>query len=351
MSQFHSLRISDITRETSQAVSLTFDVPKDLKEQYAFIAGQYITIKATINGEEVRRDYSICTSANSGVLKVTIKAVENGLFSNYANTTLHIGDTLEVSLPKGRFTYIPSSGNKTIVAFAAGSGITPVMSIVKTVLETQTDSKVILMYGNKTVNNTIFFNELLELQKTFIDRLYIHFLFSQSQEEEGLFGRIEKSTVNLVLKNKHKAVTPDAYYICGPEGMILTVKEVLLEHDIDDSKILYELFKVAKTTQAETTTAVASGQCDITVIVDDETTTFTMDTKQTVLEAALAKDLDAPYSCQGGICSSCIARVTDGEAKMIQNNILTDNEVAEGLILTCQAQPITSNITVDYDEV
>ncbi|WGD35749.1 ferredoxin--NADP reductase [Olleya sp. YS] len=349
MSQFHTLTISNIHRETDKCVTLTFKVPEHLKNDYNFKAGQYITLKTNINSQEVRRDYSLCSSPSSGKLIVAVKEVENGTFSKHANHNLKEGDTLDVAKPQGRFVFEPKNDvSRTIAAFAAGSGITPILSIIKTVLDEEPNSNFVLVYGNKTLRDTIFLNQLLELQHQFKDRLHIQFLYSQSQEDNALFGRIEKSTVNLIVKNRYKDVTIDAFYLCGPEAMINTVKEVLLENNIDENNIYFELFT---TSTHAATVNVADGETEITITVDDETETFTMSQKQTVLEAALKQDLDAPYSCQGGVCSSCIARITDGKALMRQNNILTDSEVAEGLVLTCQAQPITPTIVVDYDDV
>ncbi|MBL7558539.1 ferredoxin--NADP reductase [Olleya sp. YSTF-M6] len=352
MAQFQTLTISDITRQTDQCVTLTFDVPANLKADYTFKAGQYITLKTNIKDQEVRRDYSLCSSPSSGKLTVAVKAVPNGTFSTYANSSLKIGDTLEVAKPQGRFVFEPIATEKrTIAAFAAGSGITPILSIAKTVLDQEPNSHFVLVYGNKTLKDTIFLQDLLNLQHQYKDRFDIQFLYSQSQENNALFGRIEKSTVNLIVKNKYKHVTIDAFYLCGPEGMINTVKDVLAENNIEDTKINFELFTAATVPTDENTEVVTNGNTAITVTVDDETQTFTMSQKQTILEAALKEDLDAPYSCQGGVCSSCIARVTDGKALMRQNNILTDAEVAEGLILTCQAHPTTPTIIVDYDDV
>ena len=350
MSQFHKLTIEDIHRETEKSVTITFNVPENLKETFAFQAGQYITVKTTINGNEVRRDYSLCSSPKSGELKVAVKEVEGGTFSAYANNTLKVGDVLEVASPKGRFVFTPNdSKTKNIAAFAAGSGITPVLSIIKCALEEEVHSKVILVYGNKTTKDTMFLDALLALHHNYKERFSIQFVFSQEDEEDAIFGRIEKSTVNYVMKNKHKHIDVDAFYLCGPETMIHTVKDVLTEHEIPQDRIHFELFKAAK--PAPVNEDAVQGETEITITVDDETTTFTMSQKQSILEAALDKDLDAPYSCQGGICSSCIARITEGEAKMRQNNILTESELAEGLILTCQAHPTTSKIIVDYDDV
>jgi len=351
MSSFHNLSLKNIKRETDKSISISFNLPENLKASFAFKAGQYITLKTVIDGHEVRRDYSLCVSPKSGELKVAVKEVNDGTFSAYANNTLKVGDTLEVAPPKGRFIFEPNdSKTKNIALFAAGSGITPILSIVKCALEEEVYSQVILVYGNKTTKDTMFLNELLELQHAYKDRFSIQFVFSQQDEDDSIFGRIEKSTVNYVMKNKHKHVEVDAFYLCGPEAMIHTVKDVLTEHDIDENRIHFELFKAAKPVDVKEDVA-AAGSTQISITVDDETTTFEMSQKQTILEAALDEDLDAPYSCQGGICSSCLARVTEGEATMTQNNILTESEIAEGLILTCQAHPTTPSIVIDYDDV
>ncbi|MFD1616199.1 2Fe-2S iron-sulfur cluster-binding protein [Gelatiniphilus marinus] len=352
MSHFHSLQIKELKRETNKAVTIGFDVPELLKDNFVFKAGQYITLKTTLNGNEVRRDYSLCVAPKSGELKVAVKEVEDGTFSAYANKILKVGDTLEVGTPTGRFIFEPNDKKtKNIALFAAGSGITPILSIIKCALEEEIHSKVILVYGNKSTQETMFLKELLDLQHVYKDRFSIQFLFSQADEPDAMFGRIEKSTVNFVMKNKYKHIDVDAYYLCGPEAMIHTVKDVLTEHETPKDRIHFELFKAAKPAEVFNDNAVPDGKTHITVIVDDEETTFEMSQKQTVLEAALDEDLDAPYSCQGGICSSCIARITEGEATMRQNNILTESEVAEGLILTCQAQPTSPTLTVDYDDV
>ncbi len=351
MSQFHKLAISELHKETESCVTISFQVPSELKDTFKFKAGQYITLKSSIDGKEVRRDYSLCSSPNSGILKVAVKAVQDGNFSSFANSQLKVGDILDVSSPNGRFIFEPNEAqSRTIAAFAAGSGITPVMSILKTVLEDEPNSNFVLVYGNKSPKDTIFLDELLHLQSKYLDRLKIHFVYSQSQEDKALFGRIEKSTVNFILKNDYKDTKFDRFYICGPEPMIDTVKDVLLEYGINESQVLFELFTVtapAKPIDSD----LNDGKTRVTVMLDDEETTFVMDQKKSVLEAALAENLDAPYSCQGGICSSCLARLTEGEVKMRQNNILTDGELEEGLILTCQAHPTTPVIRVDYDDI
>ena len=351
MSQFHKLSIKEITKETEKAVTISFDVPQKLKDKFQFKAGQYITLKTVINGHDVRRDYSLCSSPKSGELKVAVKEVEDGTFSSYANSQLNTGDVLEVAPPKGHFLFEPNdSKTKNVALFAAGSGITPILSIIKCALEEEVLSKIILVYGNKKTQDTMFLDELLKLQHNYQDRFAIQFVFSQADEEDAIFGRIEKSTVNYVMKNKYKHIDVDAYYLCGPEAMIHTVKDVLTEHGTNENRIHFELFKAAKPANVNDS-EVANGKTKISILVDDETFEFEMSQKQTILEAALDEDIDAPYSCQGGICSSCIAKVTEGEAVMRQNNILTDGELAEGLILTCQAHPTTATIVIDFDDV
>ncbi|MDN3491599.1 ferredoxin--NADP reductase [Winogradskyella bathintestinalis] len=352
MSQFHSLTIKSIDKVTNNSVAITFDIPETLKDKFRFKAGQYITLKTTINGDDIRRDYSICASQNSGNVTVAVKAVEGGTFSIYANTTLKAGDTLEVAEPNGRFTFDANAAKtRTIAAFAAGSGITPVLSIAKTLLEEEPFSNFILVYGNKTLADAMFIDELLQLKKQYDNRFHAHFIYSQAQEEDALFGRIEKSTVNLIVKNKYKDVTIEQFYLCGPEQMINTVNDVLIENGVKKQAIKFELFTPPVEESAAVVSDLPSGETKIKVVVDDEEFEFNMSKKQTILEASLKQDIDAPYSCQGGICSSCIAKITEGTAEMRQNNILTDGEVAEGLILTCQAHPTSAHVAVDYDDV
>jgi len=352
MSQFHSLNIKSIDKVTEKSVAITFDIPENLKEKFSFKAGQYITLKTTINGDDVRRDYSICSSKNSGQLTVAVKAVENGTFSIYANEKLKAGDTIDVAEPNGRFVFEPNEAKtRTIAAFAAGSGITPILSIAKTLLEDEPFSNFILVYGNKTLSDAMFAKDLVQLKTTYGNRLHVHFIYSQSQETDAIFGRIEKSTVNLIVKNKYRGVNVEHFYLCGPEQMIHTVKDVLVENGVKEKAILFELFTSPVEAESDSNSELTSGNTKIKVLVDDEEFEFEMSQKQTILEAALKQDIDAPYSCQGGICSSCIARITEGEAKMRQNSILTDGEVAEGLILTCQAHPTSTSVVVDFDDV
>tara|TARA_B110000046_G_scaffold164711_1_gene180509 strand:- start:54423 stop:55469 length:1047 start_codon:yes stop_codon:yes gene_type:complete len=348
MAQFHSLKIKSILRQTDKAVSITFEVPTALKADFAFTAGQYITLKTVIDTKEIRRDYSLSSSPQSESLTVTVKEIENGVFSSYANTQLKTGDTLEVGTPNGRFIYDPKTdASNTIVAFAAGSGITPIMSIARTVLET--DSKFVLIYGNKSPKETIFYDEILKLQTLHSNRFMVQFVYSETDEKNALFGRIDSGNVQYILKNKIAVNNSQKIYLCGPEGMINTVNGILTEKGVEASKVLFELFTASEV--KSTSTSTNEGDSNITILVDEEETTLVMSQKQTILEAALANDLDVPYSCQGGVCSSCICRVTEGTATMRQNNILTDNEVAEGLVLSCQAEPTSTSIKVDFDDI
>lgn len=350
MSAFHSLTIKEITRETPHAISVVFEVPEQLQPDYRFIAGQYLNLKFIIDGKEIRRAYSISSSPNNQELRVAIKAVQNGVVSTYANEKMKVGDKMEVGTPEGRFTFEPKADNqKNYAAFAAGSGITPVMSILHSVLENEPQSTFVLIYGNKSPEETIFYKHLHELQLKYVGRLFVHYVFSQTNTIDAHFGRIDKSIVNYVLNNKHAEKDFDKFYLCGPEEMISTVSNVLKEHNIQEKDIKFKLFSTTPNeTKAENT---LGGHTKISVLVDDEEFEFEMAQKQTILEAALKQGIDAPYSCQGGICSSCIARVTKGSAEMKKNSILTDKEIAEGLILTCQAHPTSAEIAVDFDDV
>lgn len=349
MSEFHTLTLSEVIKETPNSVVLTLDVPDSLANNYKFLAGQYLTIKHPVDSTEIRRAYSICSTPKSKKLQVGIKKVEGGTFSVYAHAELKPGDTLEVMEPEGKFVLDPDKeAANNYAAFVAGSGITPVISIIETVLKQEPNSKFLLAYGNTTQLETMFHARLLKLQREFPTRLEIEFLYSRERMEGARFGRIDRSIVNLLLKNKFEYTVFDAFYLCGPEPMIDEVSSALKENGINEKAIHFELF-----TTSEEGLLVEShdGATQLTVTVDDETSTFIMEQGKSVLEATLENDLDAPYSCQGGICSTCIARIKEGKAEMSKNQILTDGEIADGLILTCQAHPTTPTLFIDYDDV
>lgn len=349
MPNFLKLLIKEVKRETAAAVSILFNVPDELKENYKFVAGQYVNLRLTLDGKEIRRAYSICSSPESGELRIAVKAVKDGLFSQFANNKLKAGDVLEVGKPEGKFIFEPEvSRQKNYVAFVSGSGITPVLSIIKSVLKSEPKSSFVLVYGNKSPEETIFHQELHDLHLQYVSRLFVHYVYSQARVENALFGRIDKSVVNYVLTDKHAALEFEKFYLCGPEAMIDTVSTVLKEKNVKDSAIKFELFTASA---FENEIQDLSGHSKITVMVDDEETSFEMSQKETILEAALKQGIDAPYSCQGGICSSCLCRVTEGSAEMKKNSILTEKEIAEGLILSCQAHPTSDTIYVDFDDV
>lgn len=349
MADFHPLTVKHIERLTPSAVAVTLTIPKEVIQTFTFTSGQYITIRKEIKGKELRRPYSISSSPKSAAITIGIKKVDRGGFSDYAHSKLAVGDTLEVMPPEGRFTFKPSDSQKSIAAFAAGSGITPIMSIAKTVLDSNPKNIFVLVFGNKSYEETMFYKDLVKLELDYANRFFVYFTNSETMEDNALFGRIDTSTVNYALKNKHKNVSFDAFYLCGPEEMIHLVTNTLLENDIPKDKIHFELFTA--TDIKDELPVTPEGETQLQVTVDDEVFSFAMNKNMLVLDAVLKENIDAPYSCQGGVCSSCIARVTEGKATMVKNQILTDGEIEEGLILTCQAHPVTPTLKVDYDDV
>jgi ring-1,2-phenylacetyl-CoA epoxidase subunit PaaE len=346
MAVYHTLKIKNIKPLTSEASAIGFEVPSSLKECFEFQSGQYINLKTTLNGEEVRRSYSLCSAPFENFLEVGIKRISDGLFSTYATQKLKVGDSIEVAEPEGRFLYDNNSKNMT--AFAAGSGITPIFSILKTTLNADKDTHFTLVYGNKTPEQTLFYDELKTLESEHPSQLKILWLFSQSNEKEGRFGRIDSSIVKYVLKNTGQLST--AFYLCGPESMIFEVKNTLLKNDISETQVYFELFSASREKSASKA-ASPSDLVALEIIVDDSTYNIESSSSNTILDAALNQKIDAPYSCQGGVCCSCIAKITEGSASMANNQVLTDEEVADGLVLTCQAVPTSPKVVVNYDEV
>lgn len=346
MSECHALTVAEVKKETPNAVSILFEVPENLRDVFAFKAGQYITIKHSSNGKEIRRAYSICSSPKSGKLKVAVKKVTQGAFSEYANTQLQAGTKLQVMPPMGKFILEPNL--RHYVAFAAGSGITPVLSLIKCTLEEMPQSTFLLVYGNQNLEETMFFDEIKNLEAQFPKRFQAEFVFSRKEEDFARFGRIDRSMVNYFLKNKYAKVPFESFYLCGPEEMIDEVAATLKHNGINSKQIHHELFSTA---EKGLLVEKHDGNTSITVILDDEEEVFEMPQTKSILEAALDEGLDPPYSCQGGICSTCIARLKEGKAEMRKNQILTESEIADGLILTCQAHPTTAKVVVDYDDV
>ncbi len=342
-----TLTVSQKRQLTPSAVELSFTVPEDIQKNFAFEAGQYLTLSQEIDGAEVRRSYSLCSAPHQNTWRVGIKKVDQGLFSTWAHDQLQEGHSLNVFAPEGNFTINPDEAdNQHYLAFAAGSGITPIMSMIQEVMAQGPKAKFTLVYGNQSPEQAMFLSELQRLKQAHPDRFEMILFYSRASVPETHFGRIESSTVKHLFQKELAGISFDQFLLCGPEQMIHTLKEILPEQGASPENIHDELFF----SSTETTVAVKEGQCDLTIVLDGETTVLHVDKNTPVLDAALDNDLDPPYSCQGGVCSSCIARVTQGQAQMIKNQILTDSEVAEGLVLTCQTLAQSDQLTVDYDE-
>jgi ring-1,2-phenylacetyl-CoA epoxidase subunit PaaE len=349
MSTFYKLRIEKIIRETPEAITICFAIPEDLKDAFTFIPGQYVNLQLVLDGETLRRSYSICNGPNENTLNVTVKAIKRGKFSVFANTLLKEGALIEVSKPEGRFLLNPNLSNKkNYLAIAAGSGITPIMSMIKHVLTIEKESNFVLLYGNKSADKTIFFNTLENLQNKYPNQFFLNYCFSEKPLDSHYFGRIDLSKINNLIKQKHGNLKFDDSFLCGPEELIQLSKETLIANDFADDQIKFELFT---SSVSEKNVSSSAGICLAKVIVDDETFEVEIEQNQTILDAVLKAGIDAPYSCQGGVCSSCIAKASDGNAQMKKNTVLTDSEVQSGLILTCQALCQSESLTVDYDNV
>ena len=346
MPEMYPLVISKITKNTRKSVLISFEVPEAEKERFRFEAGQYLTLETKINEKLVRRSYSICSGIEEG-LQVGIKEVPEGTFSTFANQSLHEDDVMMVAPPEGRFQYLSCSKAQTLVGFAAGSGITPVMSIIKTALLDHPENSFYLVYGNKTPEDTMFYNELKDLENAFRGRLSIQWVFSRANVEGSLFGRVETDVINGTLKLLEGNV--DKFFLCGPEKMSETASDILYSNGVKKESVLFELFTSSTKTKEIEVKTEGGGSLEITY--DELTHKIENIDGKSVLDAALQNQLDVPYSCQGGVCSSCMARIKSGTAVMATNQILTDEEVEEGLILTCQAHATSSHLAVDYDDV
>jgi ring-1,2-phenylacetyl-CoA epoxidase subunit PaaE len=350
---FHKLTVKDIKRETADCISIAFDVPRELQKEFQFVAGQNITIKTDL--DDTRRSYSICSSPSEGELRVAVKKVANGVFSSFANEKLKKGDLLEVMSPTGTFTSAISPKNKKeYVFFAAGSGITPVISIIKAILNGEPESRVTLVYGNKNTSSIIFKEELEALKDKHLEtfRMY-HILSREKTDIDFNNGRIDVDKCHQLSRLiDFKSV--DDFFICGPEQMIFTVKDFLKGWGIDSKQIHFELFTTPTRKHTQIYTAVNETAGDgslITVKLDGRSFDFNLDYNgNTILDAALAEGADAPFACKGGVCCTCKAKLVEGEVEMESNYGLDKSEVKAGFILTCQSHPRTKKVVVDYDE-
>jgi ring-1,2-phenylacetyl-CoA epoxidase subunit PaaE len=346
MTAFSTLRVCALDKTTDNAVVVSFEIPKSLMASYFFTPGQYVSIEAVINGKAVRRSYSLCSSPEEDILKVGVKKIEDGLFSSYINDSLKVGHSLIVSSPEGRFVYDTEKQDGSLLAIAAGSGITPIYSIINAFLSTNKDQYFTLIYGNKSPDQTMFYKELKALETLHSTRFKIHWVFSQYNQEGALFGRINPSVINFALNQQEKV--PDHSFLCGPETMIVSAKDQLIRKGLSKESIHFELF-TPSSEKKEIDTKVKTGIFKITC--DEVTHTLELTPQKTLLEIALDNKIEVPYSCQGGVCSSCIAKVIEGKADMEINQILTDQEVEEGLVLSCQAIAQSESIHLDFDDV
>ena len=346
MNKFQPLIITNITQLTADAVAISFDVSDNALFQ--FEAGQYITIKNDINGEEVRRAYSICSTNKEGVT-IGVKKVESGKMSTFLTEKIKVGDMLEVMPPSGNF--VIKGDNKHIVGICAGSGVTPILSMIKTELAKDSAAKFTLIYGNKTKVSSMFADELEQLQSDNSDRLKIHNAYSREGVAGAINGRLDKNTIQQLLNTFLPIKTADAYFICGPGELIDNANELLLLNNINQAKINFERFTAvekAKVADNDSDEIIAN----VMVSVDGEDFEFTLSNKgQTILDAAMEQGADVPFSCKGAVCCTCKAKVMEGKVTMDANYSLSEEEVAEGFVLGCQARPASANVVVDFDEM
>lgn len=352
--KFYALRIESIQPLTEDSSIITFEVPKDLEKAYAYTAGQYLTIRSNIDGVEVRRSYSLCSSPSEKRWSIGIKRVVEGVFSNYALNTLSKGDLIDVMTPAGGFTYHPKTENvNTIVLIAAGSGITPILSIAKTILDNEPLSKVCMFFGNKGFVQVMFSEELESLKNKYVSRFRLYHVFSQeSQGIPLLKGRMNHEKLNALYDGFLTHDNIEQVYVCGPEAMIHDVAAVFEQRGLQKNQIHFELFTSGIANKAEKNIDIIEDvDCEVELIIDDDTMTFSMNSKnQSILDAAQIAGADVPFACKGGVCCTCKAKILEGSAKMRVNYSLEPDEVENGYILTCQAIPTSKKILISFDE-
>ena len=356
MSKFHPLKVATVARETRDAIVLTFDVPPALRESFRFVQGQHLTLRADIGGEDVRRSYSICSAVNDPVLRIAVKKAPGGVFSMWANERLQAGQTIDVMPPLGHFNVPLDAGNrKHYVGFAAGSGITPLMSIIKTTLHAEPHSAFTLFYGNRSSSAVMFKEELADLKDEFLSRLNLVYVMSrEAQDIDILNGRIDRKKADALLEHWVVVDDIDTAFVCGPDGMMQAVSESLLAHGVPKARIKMELFAASipkHERKAYAPPDPGHTECAVTVIIDGAAKQFTLlKTKENIIDAALQQGIELPYSCKGGVCSTCRAKLIEGEVDMDVNFALEDYEIARGFILCCQSYPVTDKVVVDFDQ-
>ncbi len=352
--RFHTLTVKEVRRETKDVVSIAFDLPENLKEEFSFIPGQNLTIKKIMNGEEIRRSYSLCTAPYENDLRVAVKQITDGKFSTFANNEIKAGDELEVMTPNGHFTFKANPAAKnSYVLFAAGSGITPIMSILKEMLTQEPMSDVTLFFGNSNYNSIIFSEEIEGLKNNYMNNFrVIHVLSRENLGNDIQKGRIDEEKSKKLYQAFLKDTPIDAVYVCGPEGMIHAVKDSFTALGVPAEKIHFELFITDN--QIDNKKATYEGpsiHSNVKVIIDDDEFDISMDSNETnILDAAIKGGADLPFSCKGGVCCTCKAKVLEGEVRMDVNYALTPEEVEAGYILTCQSHPTTETLVVSFDE-
>ena len=354
--RFHRLAVSDLRRETADAVSLSFAIPKQLAEDYRFSAGQYLTLRTMMDGEEVRRSYSICSGPDDGELRIAVKKVDGGAFSNWAADELKCGDELDVMTPTGRFGVMPAPDHARLyIGFAAGSGITPILSIIKGVLAREPKSRFFLFYGNRSTGGMLFREALEELKDRFIERLSVfHVISGEEQDIPILHGRLDGEKVRVLLRSLVPAESVDHVFICGPAGMSVDIEATCREIGIAENRIHVERFVSefgGKPRPKSVVPPSAPPKALAALIIDGKRREVPVADGEAILDAALRAGVDLPFACKGGMCSTCRARLVEGEAQMEVNYSLEPWELEKGFILTCQARPVTDSVVVDYDHV
>ena len=353
--RFHALQVADARRETADSLSIAFAVPEHLRRVFHFTPGQYLTLRTMVDGEEVRRPYSICSGLDDGELRVAIRRIDCGAFSCFANDDLKPGDIVEVMPPAGRFTLVPDPDSaRSYVAFAAGAGITPILSILKSVLSQERSSRFLLFYGNRSTSSIMFREELADLKDRYLDRLsLLHVLSREQQDFTVLNGRLDAAKVEHLLQSMVPLHAIDHAFICGPAGMIEGTENALLTLGLPAERIRIERFTPAVGGPRRPPTLVVSEQprSIATILHDGVRTVVPLAAGETILDAGLRAGLNLPYSCHGGMCCSCRARLVEGDVEMEQNYSLEPWEIEAGYVLTCQSHPNTERVAVDYDHV